>query len=143
MKIGQDPRLEGDRQSKLTEMRTKARYAIMTKLANDRIELTTYLDVMGRTHLIDNSRGAPKIEKKKIEHAKKYQEKLVKEKGKERQEQIKSNTYKPIQKSFKGYLTGEPKFKRKKIEPTEPIAKHKSVPPKKATQTNKDEGNKM
>ena len=75
MKIGQDPRLEGDRQERVTAAKHKARYALMSKLANDKIELATYLDVMGRTHLIESAKGAPKIEKLTIKKYKVHEEK--------------------------------------------------------------------
>ena len=81
MRIGQDPRLEGARQSKISEARTKARYALMAKLATDKIELPTYLDVMGRTHLISSTQGHPKVEKKRIEALASQHKKKPKEIG--------------------------------------------------------------
>ena len=138
MRIGQDPRLEGGRQSKISEARTKARYALMAKLATDKIELPTYLDVMGRTHLISSTQGHPKVEKKRIEALASQHKKNLKKLEMEEQKKAKQS-YKPVNTNFKAYLTGEPKYKKKKID--EPISKQKGAPTIQAKDTNHDEGN--
>ena len=131
MRIGQDPRRDGKYTSKVSEARSKARYAMMSKLANEKIDLRTYLDVMGRTSLIDSAKGPPKINRKAIEKVKQCHEKQEAQKEKKTNVQpdhvTQKATYKPIKTPFHTYLTGEPRYKKKKLDPIEPISKEKGT----------------